>query len=275
MKIILLVYLILGNLIAFSQNKETDRILYEGKLLYRLEKASWYGTDDMLERFKNKKDSIGGYLSYETDGNKINTIFFNKYNSNNILVRYQFDSLPKQKPVQIDSINKNATKIERDLIKLRQNARGIVYENIDNFFNFYENTSLNFIPIITQNKKQVFILTGPQENGIVLLGNDYILNFNKKNKFNNKEKNHNSVIQFAFKSENVDKPIESTIHSHVITDYITSTDICTLLLYKDYVEWKQHIVISKKQVSIFDLKKETLLTMSRKAWEKIYNTDKK
>lgn len=275
MKIILLVYLILGNLIVFSQNKETDRILNEGKLLYRLEKASWYGTDDMLERFKNKKDSIGGYLSYETDGNKINTIFFNKYNSNNILVRYQFDGLPKQKPVQIDSINKNATEIERNLIEIRQNAREIVYENIDNFFNFYENTSLNFIPIITQNKKQVFILTGPQVNGIVLLGNDYILNFDEKNKFNNKEKNHNSIIQFAFKSENVDKPIESTMHSHVLTDYITSTDICTLLLYKDYVEWKQHIVISKKQVSIFDLEKETLLTMTRKAWEKIYNTDKK
>ena len=44
------------------------------------------------------------------------------------------------------------------------------------------------------------------------------------------------------------------------------------ILYKDFVEWKQHIVISKKEVSIFDLEKELLFTMKRKVWDKISNT---
>jgi len=274
MKGILSIIFTLGSLLVFSQNKETETILSEGKLLYRLERASWYGTDDILGRFKSKKDSIGGYLSYETSDNNINTIFFSKYNANNILVRYQFDSLPKQNPIKIDTINKNVTEIERNLIGIRQNARDIVYKNSDKYFNFHENTSLNFIPLIVNGKKQVFVLTGPQVGGIVLLGRDYLLKYDNKYMFKSKEKLHNSIIQFSYKSDNKDNSVVSTMHSHVLTDYITSTDICTLLLYKDYVEWKQHIVISKKQVSIFDLDKETLFTMKRKAWEKIYNTQK-
>jgi hypothetical protein len=271
MKRILSIIFTLGSLLVFSQNKETKTILSEGKLLYRLEKASWFGTDDMPDRFKNKKDSIGGYLSYETSDYKINTIFFSRYNSNKILIRYQFDSLPKQNPIIIDTINKNVTKIERNLIGIRQNAKDIVNKNSGKYFNFYENTSLNFIPIIRNGKKQVFVLTGPQVGGIVLLGNDYLLKYDNKYMFKSKEKLHNSIIQFSYKSDNKDNSVVSTMHSHVVTDYITSTDICTLLLYKDYVEWKQHIVLSKKQVSIFDLDKETLFTMKRKAWEKIYS----
>ncbi len=101
------------------------------------------------------------------------------------------------------------------------------------------------------------------------------MTYNKKNEFVKKKKLHNTLIQFLYKSENKDNPTVSTIHSHVITKYITSTDICTLLLYKDYVEWKQHIVISEKEVSIFDMEKEILVTMKRKAWEKINNSENK
>ncbi len=272
--ILTLILLIFINLIGFSQNSKVTKILEEGKLLYRLERASWFGTDDFLERFNHKKDSIGGYLSYQTEDNKINCIFYSRYNNNEILVRYQFDSLPKQTPIEIDTINKNASKIERDLIEIREDARNRVYENSDNFFTFYENTSLNFIPVITKKEKKVFIVTAPIISGIVLLGNDYILKYSKKNKFKSQKKLHNTIIQFPYKSKNSDNPIFSTIHSHVVTDYITSTDICTLLLYKDYVEWKTHFVVGKKHVSIFDMEKEILTVMPKKAWNKIYNNKK-
>jgi len=38
-----------------------------------------------------------------------------------------------------------------------------------------------------------------------------------------------------------------------------------LLLHKDYVEWKQHYVMGKKYVSIFDMEKETLAVLTLKA----------
>ncbi|NHN27592.1 hypothetical protein FIA58_018075 [Flavobacterium jejuense] len=275
-KVSIILLLLLSSLI-YSQNKETEKILKEGKLLFRLEKGSWYGTDDMLARFQTKKDSIGGYLSYETKEHTINTIFFSRFNPDKILIRYEFDSLPKPVPIKIDTINHTATELEKNLIAIRQDAKERTYSNEDKFFSFYENTSLNFIPVITDKERIVFIVTGPQVSGIVLLGNDYKLNYDKKNKFKKKEKIHNSILQFPYASEDKENPTVSTIHSHVITEYISSTDICTLLLYKDYVEWKQHIVMSEKEVSIFDLEKELLFTMKKKAWEKIYidKNDKK
>jgi proteasome lid subunit RPN8/RPN11 len=272
-KIILILFLLSSSLIC-SQNKETEKILNEGKLLFRLEKGSWYGTDDMLARFKTKKDSVGGYLSYQTIENKINTIFFSRFDPDKILIRYKFDSLPEPEPIKIDTLNRKATDLEKNLISIRQDARDKAYSNEDKFFSFYENTSLNFIPVINNKERNVFILTGPQVSGIVLIGNDYKLTYNKKNEFMKKEKIHNSILQFPYTSEDKENPTVSTFHSHVITEYISSTDICTLLLYKNYVEWKQHIVMSKKEVSIFNLEKESLFTMKRKAWEKIYNNQK-
>lgn len=271
-KLIILIFLI-SNFTLFSQKSESNAILEKGKLLYRLEKGSWFSTDLFLADYPNKRDSIGGYLSYEK-GNKIFSIFFSKYDKNKVLARYKFDSVPKQKALEVE-INKNTTELEKDLIEIRQDAKNRASENKDGFFSFYQKTALNFIPVIANNEKQVYVITGPQISGVVLLGNDYVLEYSKNNKFKKKEKLHNTLIQLPYRSENKENPTVSTIHSHILTKYITETDICTLLLYKDYVEWKQHIVISEKEVSIFDLEKETLFTMKKKAWEKIYNSENK
>lgn len=273
-KILVFLLLILSTF-SYSQNKKIEKILNEGRLLYRIEKGSWYGTDDFLERFKSKIDSIGGYISYENEENKINTIFFSRYDSSKVLVRYEFDSIPNTQPIKIDTTNLLASKLEKSLIKLRLDASERAYSNKDNFFTFYENTALNFIPVINNSGKNVFVLTGPQISGVVLIGNDYKLEYNKKDEFVKKMKIHNSILQFPYTSEDEDNTTVSTFHSHVLDEYISSTDICTLLLYKDYVEWKQHTVISQKEVSIFDLEKEILATMKRKAWEKISNNQNK
>lgn len=274
MKNILFFLVLLSSLNSSSQNKEAQEILDEGKLLFRLEKGSWYGTDDMLQRFKSKKDSVGGYLSYESANNGITTIFFSRFDHEKILIRYQFDSLPQPQPVYIDTLNNKATILEKDLVTLRQDAKEKVYVNEDDFFRFYRSTSFNIIPLIKNKERKVFILTGPKVPDVVLIGNDYRLTYNDNNEFVKKEKLHNSLLQFEYKSKNKNNTTLTTFHSHVTTRYISSTDICTLLLYKDYVEWNQHIVMSESDVSIFNLDKESLLTLSRKAWEKIHNSKK-
>lgn len=268
MKKIIVVISVLVSTTICAQNKKTNKILNEGKKMFRLEKGSWYGTDHFLENFPEKRNSIGGYVSYETKENKINTIFFSRENPDEILVRYHFNTLPQPKPVAVDTLNHNATETEKDLISLYLNAGKTVNKNDDDFFSFYENTSFNFIPMINGNEKKVFILTGSQTGGFVIIGNDYLLTYNRKNILKKKSKIHNSILHFPYSSED-ENIIESTFHSHVLSDYITSTDICTLLLYKDFIEWKQHIVISKKEVSIFNIENEQLVTMKRKDWDKI------
>jgi hypothetical protein len=76
-KFTFLLFITLSSLLSGNDPK-VDLILKEGTFLYRLEKASWYGTDNFLAYFPDLGDSTGGYLSYETDGNFINTIFFSR-----------------------------------------------------------------------------------------------------------------------------------------------------------------------------------------------------
>lgn len=247
--------------LSFGQSQ--SEVLEEGKLLYRLEKASWYGTDLFLEILSHKRENVGGYLSYQNEKNQVINIFFERENPFRIIVRFIFEELPQNNQIMIDTLNHIATTLEKDLITIRQNAIKELSKNKDGFFSFYKNSSPNPIPLIHKEKRQVFILTGPTVSDVVIIGNDYLLTYNKKNKLVKKEKIHNSILEYPYHAEG------PTYHSHVLSDLITSTDICTLLLYKDHVEWKQHYVISKKYVSIFDLEKETLVVITREAWDNL------
>jgi len=269
MKNLLFLFLLL-NINAYSKEIDSEKILNEGKLLYRLEKASWYGTDFFLKEFPQKKDSIGGYLSYVSD-NKVINIFFGRFDTYHIFARFQFDSLPKPNPIQIDTLSSVATAIERDLIQIRQDALDKLKSNSDSFFRFYKNVSFNTIPLITDDERKVYVISGTNLNGIVLIGNDYLFKYDNKNNFISKEKIHNSLIQLQSKIDSKNNPVVATMHSHVISDFIDPTDICTLLLFKDLVNWNQHYVISKNYVSILDIKKETLTIITREAWNKIKN----
>ncbi len=225
--------------------------------------------------FPEKRDSIGGYLSYENLDGRVNNIFYSRFDPNYILVRYEFDIVPLEKPIKIDSINHQATEIEKNLITIRIDATKRLYANEDKTFKFYENTSNNIIPLILNNQKVVFILTASTSSDYILIGNDYKLTYNSKNEFVKTEKIHESLLNFAYKFEDPEIKTTSTMHSHVLSDYISSTDICTLLLYKDFLDWNQHIVVSKNWVSIFNMENQTLFTVKTKAWQKMAKDQEK
>jgi len=240
-----------------------NNILKDGQLLYRIEKASLYGTDEFLSTYPQLRDSIGGCLSYEGENHQIINIILSRRNPFKILARMEFDNLPKIKPISINVNNHEPTQKERDLITIRQDALEKIISNPDNFFTFYENTSFNLIPLITSERK-VYILTTSKKSGVVTLGNDYLLKYNFNNKFISKWKLHNSIIELPAKNDTT--TISATVHSHVLSDLIEPTDICTLLLNKDLVDWKQHYVISEKYVSVFDLEKQKLNIYMKEAW---------
>ena len=67
------------------------------------------------------------------------------------------------------------------------------------------------------------------------------------------------------------------MHTHLpeTGDYITATDICTLLLYEKFAKWKQHVVISEDHVCMWDCKTDQLVTLTKKAWDRIYKDHEK
>lgn len=270
---ITIIIILISSFVAFSQSDEVQKIENEGKLLYRMEMASWYATDYMFANLSYKTDSLGGYLSYENENNNITTIFYNRFDSLEVIIRFEFDSIPKPEPISVVTTNSRATEKEEDLIMISIDTRNRAYSSENDFFKFYDKTGLNFIPLINENKRCVFVLTGPRESGYIIIGNDYKLEYNDENELIGKTKLHNSMIKIPYKSDIEGDAAKWSFHTHIVTEYITSTDICTLLMYKEFVEWEQHIVMNDKQVSLFDLERESLFTLTREAWERIYSND--
>lgn len=263
---ILLVILTLN--LNFAQSKE--EILSEAYRLYNSEKASWLGTDILLEKYSNLQEQLGGYFSYEEDS-LVKCIFFNNSDEPKVILSCVFTKEFDLSKVVEQTEIRDLTNYEKDLFIIRSNTYDIIQS--DTLFKFYENTNFNIIPVITPAEKKVYILTGPKTNGVIILGNDYLLEFDANNNLLSRKALHKNIIVYK-----IDNKIETpaTIHNHLEStgELITPTDICTLLLYSDYVNWNTHIVSSDKQVSIWDIKKKELMILSREAWDKIYS-DKK
>jgi len=252
---------------VFAQKKDllavADSIEREAKVLYRSEKASWHGTDIFMDKLKHKKGLIGSYISYDT-GKGINNVFFTQGDDPDVLSTITFNNDFDLNNYKLDTVSRKLTSKEKELVKLRQAALAIV--RTDTAFQHYKNTNLNVIT--TMNSKKVYVVTAPTANGIIVLGNDYLVTFDKKNQLITRQKIHKDVQVY---NTNPNDGQVAAVHTHLPTTgaFITATDICTLMLYKDFTGWGQHMVRSKEYVSIWDMRKEKLAIITVEAAEKI------
>lgn len=250
-----------------------DSVVAEGKLLYKSEMASWYGTDIFLERFKDRTDQIGGYFSY-SEKERTKCLFFSKAENPEVLGVITFDSSYKIENAIADGAKRSFTDTERAIYEIRKRALSEI--NSDTMFKSYSNTNLNLIPLIENAQRKVYVLTGPQKSGVVIFGNDYLLTFDNKNKLISKRQLHKNIIPVKYSSGQNEKVIE-TMHTHLpeTGDFFTATDICTLMLYSKFTDWERHTVISEGYVSIWDCKKNIDVALTKEAWDRIYNDVKK
>jgi hypothetical protein len=254
MKKITFILLTLISLNALGQDNPTalaKPIVEEGKRLYKSEMASWYGTDLFLAAYNNR-ENIGGYFSYVED-ETAKCIFFSKSDKPTVIGTISFDDTYNTKTAKTLLTEREFTKFENDLYVIRK----IAFETIksDTLFRTYKNTNLNLIPLINNGEKKVYVLTGPQKNGLVIFGNDYLLTFDAKNNLTSKKQLHKNIIPINYGGkEEEGKELEGTMHSHLpeTGDFITATDICTLMLYGKFAKWKQHNVVSQKYLNIWN-----------------------
>lgn len=245
----------------------TDSIVREANLLYRSEMASWYGTDIFMERFKAKQEQIGGYFSYRNN-ELYNCVFFSKGDHPKVLATISFDSTYDVNRAVVYGEERDFTPEEQTLCILRRKTSDEI-NNQDGFFKSYKNSRLNIVPIVAAGVKKVYVLTGPYVNGVVLFGNDYLLTFGDDNQLLTKNRLHQNLITTDLGDST--KKVIAGVHNHLgeTGDFITATDICTLLSYQSITHWEQYYVISEKYVSIWDCRKRELLAITREAWEKI------
>lgn len=263
--------ILLLSIAVFAQDDleaKTKPIIAEGKLLYKSEMASWYGTDLFLENYK-QRENIGGYFSYtEAEINKC--VFFSNAESPKVIGTISFDDSYNLEKAKTDLTERTFTKTEYDLYEIRKIALREIQS--DTLFKTYSNTALNLIPLISSNEKKVYVLTGPQTSGVVIFGNDYLMTFDNENKLILKKQLHKNIIPINYKGDAAEgKTQVSTIHSHLpeTGDFITATDICTLMLYEKFTTWKTHNVVSKNYLNIWDCETNELKVISMSTIDKI------
>ncbi len=267
-KITILILLLQVTIHSFSQNIEKQKIevVKEGKMLYKSEMASWYGTDLFMEKYKDK-ENIGGYFSY-TEGSVSKCIFYSKAEKPKVIGTISFNQDYDIKTAKTELDERSFSKNELDLYDIRTKAFKAI--TTDTIFHHFKNANLNLIPIINNKEKKVYVLTGPTNNGVVLFGNDYLLTFSNDNQLKSTKKLHANLIPVYF-GDDKEKVAIASMHSHLpeTGDLITATDICTTMLYQKFTGWENVYVMSQKYVSIWDCKKDELVVMTKEAFEKM------
>jgi hypothetical protein len=273
----LAVITLLSNLSCFGQSplgQIADSITREGRKLYLSELTSWNGTDIIVEKMEDK-GKIGGYFSY-LDHDTSRCIFISKGESPQVIGSVSFDDPHHIAQARVDLVPRALTDEESQLFLLRSKAGEIIRS--DTFYTSYQHTEFNLIPIIDGKERKVIILTGPQDNGVIILGNDYQLNFDEQNQLSGEKKLHQGVFFTDYgKAQRDGQESIGGMHSHTpqTGEFITPTDICTLMLYEKFAKWKTYYVISDGYVSIWDCQKDSLLILTKDAWDKIMKDQQK
>jgi hypothetical protein len=268
-KSFLLVLVIYYPLILFCQEydkNKVDSILKEGFYLYKSEAASWAATDLLFRDEKDIQKDVRGYLSYIT-GDTVKTIFINGDTIPQIILTYYFDTTMKVSLYKKDIIQRSLNDLESRLISLRTDALDRINGDKTGFYRVYPKTSLNLIPLIGTNIGKVIVITGTQEDGVVPFGNDYVLYYRKDGLFLNQEKIHMSYVPTPTEYIKNTKILQA-VHSHVLSDFISSTDICSVLLYSRFIKWNKLVVIGRKYTSIWNLNTNSLTILTTDEFSK-------
>ena len=258
--------------ISNAQNlqKKAEEIEREAYKIYRSERASWLGTDIMRERYSSGIPSnLRGYFSYATKG-AVYCVFYANDSIPKILLTIEFDTTFSDTKTIVADSAREFNEVEISYYRLRRVVDSILI-NDTNFFSFYENSNYNIVPIIDERSKRVYILTGTTQPGVILFGNDYLLSFDEDYKLTSKEKLHNTLISTPTHPEETDTSPVGGLHTHVPgkSEFMTATDIATIMLYQPYTNWQTFTVVSQNYLSIWSCSSNRLTIITNKTLEKI------
>lgn len=246
----------------------TEAILREGLALYQSERAAWAATDLMLA-ITVDRSQLGGYLTYFR-GDSVCTIFWNKESAGQVGTPLVASYIFPRQDVRVGTSRFQPlgafSATEARLFSVRQAALASLNANRPEF-PVPANTSLNLDLLDGPEGTRVYVLTGPQQGGLVPIGNDHLLTFDPAGKLTTTERLHNTYLPLSWEVSK--SPVKEMFHSHLAAHpYITATDICNVLLYRP-PSCTQHVVIGQEYVSVFDLEKQQLVILTRKAYERI------
>lgn len=254
----------------------SDSILREGIEIFECTKASQVSFNFVVEKLS--VEDITGSLTYKKSG-IIHSVFL-KGTLKKPGIRYTF-SFPSPfdpeapdfdgEPRPLSDYELSLNEMRKKVLKLSRKRKS--------FFSNYSDVVLTPVFILRDNFTFVYLLSSSHESSFIPFGNDYLLVFNEKGKLISREKIHQNLIDVAAGSVDSLKADEAMAsfhtHSPVSSPFITSTDICTLLMNKEKVNWESHIVVSDEYVSFFFPEKRILEIITREEYERISGEQKR
>ncbi|UYZ59924.1 hypothetical protein [Hymenobacter latericus] len=254
--------------------KQEEAVLKEGLALYQSERASWVATDLLVAR-QTDMSTLGGYITY-ADGDSVRTVFVARGAAAEPLAVSHAFSFPRNFEITPSSgricAARPTSERERRLFAIRKQVfEELVQPTKSKAYTFPDRTRPNVILLDDGPKPRAYVLVGPQEEGVLPIGNDLLMTFSAKGQLETVERLHNTYI--AMRMPEKAKTVEAAMHSHLPAHpYITPTDICSLLLYRNTLPVDTHLVIGQKYVSIFNVAQKHVLIMEKKAFDKMMDS---
>jgi hypothetical protein len=250
------------NLAAISQ-----QILHEGMALYHLEQAASVSTD-MLRAARFPTQQITAYFSYAA-ADSMRTLFVGGPPAKpQVLAEFRFASHAIRPTASRRGGRRALLPREQILLSIRQQSMADL-QQIPGLA-LSPKAAFNAVLLPKGEQTWVYVLTGTNEPGVVLLGNDYLLRYDAAGRLLGRKKLHPGLIPIGPPPASVGA-VRGTLHVHDsrATPFITPTDICTLLLGRARLPGVNHIVMGPKYVSVFSLADARLAILTRKAFEQL------
>ena len=243
-------------------------VMEEGKRLYFSELASWYATEILKSKHKAIAKKTGGGFSYQNN-DEIISVFYNRDEEPKIIFSVRFNQHFNTEQAITDLQSRSFSQLEESYYQIHSKTIELV--NTDQRFRLYKDADLHIIPIINGDLKKVYVMAAPRFEGAIVFGNDYLLSFDKNSELRGWKAIHQSIIPVEYGVNNVynSSEIAATAHEHGegTDELISATDICNLLLYQKFTNWKQHMVIGKDLVSIWNCSTSDFRTLKKSEFQ--------
>lgn len=247
-----------------------DSICIEGKNLYHAERANWIATDTVVAHFG--MDAVGGSVRWQPADSIWCITFFDATQQYTLMeMRYNC----RNEEYGFTYTQRFLTDAEKNVMKLHnrmfENAINNYRDSIHIANPEFGNPNFDFIRI--NNKTiRMYILQGTNKPNLIPFGLDYSFDFDYNGNVKVFRRYHQSLIPIPTVSEEGEK-VGTPFHSHLKNNpYITPTDICNFLLYRN-PEMKQMYILSTALDGyiIYQAENNSAVFLSKEAMDKIFN----
>lgn len=265
-KFTLSLFFFLSVAVVFAQTP-AEAIRQTGFALYQLEAASRLAADTLQARFATDKniEKISGYLSYKTSRG-FKTIFWNTDDYERCEILYEFTHSPELTPSQLKSKAsfRSPTNYEKVLIDIRTDAAtrangdAALAQKIGNI-------GLTLIIYDDEQRIYAYLLPATLNANNLYMGADMAIVYNREGAYLSQSAIHTEQFAISPLSDGIPSKVSGKTFVALASNdpTLSATDICTLLLFRPYIQWEELYYTSPRFLCIFNVKTGNLSILPR------------